>query len=436
METLDFSYDNCKKLQKELNKTLKSNTLYVDYTYFPEYVIVAYKSPTSRTSVNMFKLSSTSDYNDNDYWNRDCFYKDKHIGIGGNGKTLVTKCHYIERSYIQGDVNVVIKSPDKEAIRVAGYIKNRACVWAFSWNKITNFIAALHINPRLIVNVIDALNIEPSKYHILGNLYRTASCPEKSSIKENYPFPLAAIKAILYGQIHVDVCLFLNKLHCEARYYNNFTNMILALPVSYQNMDTVKYLTEMYEIREKALELQKTDDIFSTYTYSDYVRMRERLPDNLKKNFQKYPRQLRKKHDELIEVNQKCQLAIREAFLKNYTDNIYPTLKHFEYSDSKYSVVVPSNLMDLVNEGAKLHHCVGSYVDSVGEGREYIMFLRHTNDLETPFYTINVTTRNKIRQVHGLRNCNVTPEIKDFIEKWAKINKLDASNYSGIYCHL
>jgi len=105
-------------------------------------------------------------------------------------------------------------------------------------------------------------------------------------------------------------------------------------------------------------------------------------------------------------------------------------------SDDTYSIIAVKELLDLVKEGRVLNHCVGSYVDSVSNGNEYILFLRKNDNVDIPFYTIDVTPDGKVRQIHGKGNCSITKEIKPFIDKWISKFKLDGSNYSGVYCHL
>jgi hypothetical protein len=115
---------------------------------------------------------------------------------------------------------------------------------------------------------------------------------------------------------------------------------------------------------------------------------------------------------------------------------VYPKAKEFELSDETYSVICPEQVTLLLSEGRILHHCVGSYINSVASGNEYILFLRKTSDPDTPFFTVNILPNKKVRQIHGRCNCNLPDEIKPFIKKWADKFGLDISNCNGVYCHL
>ena len=87
-----------------------------------------------------------------------------------------------------------------------------------------------------------------------------------------------------------------------------------------------------------------------------------------------------------------------------------------------YAMVLPKDAQDLIREGKLMRHCVASYVDRVIREECLIFFLRHADDLETPFVTIEVDPdTNTIRQV----KCKANSKLKDvkaekFIHKWCK----------------
>lgn len=118
--------------------------------------------------------------------------------------------------------------------------------------------------------------------------------------------------------------------------------------------------------------------------------------------------------------------------------------RNLEWSDGEYSIIVPDSLAELITEGAKLHHCVGSYKDSVAEHKEGIVFLRKAETLELPFFTIDVTIEPNgkylIRQCHGNRNCNPSHELVEVLRKWARsvgvIDEQSITDTYGAKCHM
>ena len=82
-------------------------------------------------------------------------------------------------------------------------------------------------------------------------------------------------------------------------------------------------------------------------------------------------------------------------------------------------LVVPKTADDLKREGAILHHCVGTYADKVAEGKTMILFIRKASDPDTPYYTMEYRDDHVV-QCRGLRNCDMTPEVKAFTQIFEK----------------
>ena len=193
-----------------------------------------------------------------------------------------------------------------------------------------------------------------------------------------------------------------------------------------------RYLGDMAESGEGSLNL-----------YMDYKRCLSQLDETNRKKWPLYPKdfsRIQKLHDDAVNFlnreRERIQAAKQAERQQKYLENFYEKAKSLEMSDSTYSIIACKDLMDLVKEGRSLSHCVGSYVTSVSEGREYILFLRKKSAIDMPYFTVDVTPEGRVRQIHGYGNCNLTKEVKPFVEKWAKKFNLDISNCSGVYCHL
>lgn len=149
---------------------------------------------------------------------------------------------------------------------------------------------------------------------------------------------------------------------------------------------------------------------------------------------------IEKLHNAILPVHGRARQVANKRSLQEKTDRYlrmhYPKAKEFDYANDKYTIFACKDLSDLVREGSELHHCVGSYVDSVGDGREYILFLRKNDDLEKPFFTIDVLPDKTVRQIHGMCNCNVPNELMPFVKKWAKEYELNITSINGVRCHI
>lgn len=149
--------------------------------------------------------------------------------------------------------------------------------------------------------------------------------------------------------------------------------------------------------------------------------------------------------NEIIAIHNSASEAERTAELdKRYLPFKRLLKKNLEWSDGEYSIIVPDSLSELTTEGAMLHHCVGSYKDSVAKGNEGILFLRQAAAPKLPFFTIDVTEEPNgkfmIRQCHGYRNCNPSHELVEALRKWSKavgvIDEQSISDAYGAKCHL
>lgn len=73
--------------------------------------------------------------------------------------------------------------------------------------------------------------------------------------------------------------------------------------------------------------------------------------------------------------------------------------RKIEYTNGKYSILMPKDAREIIREGRELQHCVGraGYIQSMAAGKSMILFLRESKDLDTPLITIEVRD-GKIRQ--------------------------------------
>lgn len=105
-----------------------------------------------------------------------------------------------------------------------------------------------------------------------------------------------------------------------------------------------------------------------------------------------------------------------------------------EYTNGKYSILMPREAREIIREGRELQHCVGraGYIQSMAAGKCMILFLRESRDLDTPLITIEVRD-GKIRQCYGFRDSyNHNPQIREFVKEYAALQDLtiDAIIYS------
>ena len=165
--------------------------------------------------------------------------------------------------------------------------------------------------------------------------------------------------------------------------------------------------------------------------YRDYLSMVNQLGEasNLRPNFETLE-DVKNMHDTLLEIfNANEDEILGKAFIRRI-----PVWKKFEYEGKEFSVTIPENVTDIAKEGIELHHCVKSYIPRITSGETNVVFIRKNEEIDKPFFTVEITNDNTIQQVHGFGNRNASSEegMTEFVKEWAKKRKLNISNFNKI----
>ena len=121
--------------------------------------------------------------------------------------------------------------------------------------------------------------------------------------------------------------------------------------------------------------------------YIEMCRLMEQSPQKVN-NFMR----------EYCETQKTYELRKTEFDNKKMALNYSKHSKAWEFEYGDHIVVIPTTAQDIVTEGQKMHHCVGSYVSSVLNNECYICFIRHKNTPDTPYITCQVYTNGEIGQ--------------------------------------
>ena len=305
------------------------------------------------------------------------------------------------------------------------------------WNAPREFRVVTRINPVLFTNLVDCDCFKGFRY----NSYTPFDLIDNvSNYFEEFDFTKKLIKDAFHlppGWIRVTF----------GRWCTDFERLNYLKTHGYTPYEVMRSMTEyggdLFIIPEQFLSNKAVAMLWcSKYRYRDYLNMRNGLPNEVKKDFPLYPSENKVDywHDKITPVYNRNKILMRERELaekqKKYEEGTYKEAIKYEYSNNDYSIIAAKKLVDLLLEGNSLHHCVGSYIDSVYNGREYILFLRKNSDLETSYFTIDLTPEKQVRQIHGLLNCNMDSEVEPFVVEWAKKFKLNLVGCSGVKCAL
>ena len=149
----------------------------------------------------------------------------------------------------------------------------------------------------------------------------------------------------------------------------------------------------------KYLRKQRLDnDIW--HIYHDYISFAGELGYDLTVHNVRYPKDLNKAHDQASKAAIKLKKQIE---LEKYARELKDRELRYNFAMGNYTIFIPEDPTDIIDEGKALKHCVGGYVDRHCEGKCTILFMRHIPDWNVPLYTIEMRGGN-MQQVQGYNN--------------------------------
>ena len=151
----------------------------------------------------------------------------------------------------------------------------------------------------------------------------------------------------------------------------------------------------------------------------DYIQDAKRIGLNLQDERNSLPKDLKKRHANIIK-----QIKYRES--KELEEKLKATLavrnKIFRWKGKKYFIRPAESTKELVAEGQTLHHCVGGYAERHARGETNILFVRENEKPDQPLYTMEVTgsVKSGWRMVQIRANMNAAPpkEVLKMVERF------------------
>ena len=208
------------------------------------------------------------------------------------------------------------------------------------------------------------------------------------------------------------------------RYINKAKNIIPTTPE--QTERDRKNLLKLMRLQERTDKKGLSEDVFRIF--SDALNLFMQISNTNRPDIDLYAckdvNELHRYHNMLIEINitdKEVRNKEEQERLNKLAAKLYDQRKEkFEYADDNFSIIVPKEMNKITKEGVYLHHCVGGYVNRVAEGRTNILFLRKNEEIDIPFFTIEVSNNNEIIQIHGLYNrwLGNEPEAVKFVINW------------------
>lgn len=161
--------------------------------------------------------------------------------------------------------------------------------------------------------------------------------------------------------------------------------------------------------------------------YDDYLIMREELGYDMTNEVFLYPKDLQKKHQEMVkESNERRDELTIKRKNKEFPDiaNRYEALcRKYQAAAGGYVIRPARSAGEIIMEGRILHHCVGgdNYLSRHNAGKSTILFLRKSKKPEEPYITIEING-TRIVQWYGAHDKKPKKEffdqyLKDYTEQ-------------------
>lgn len=288
----------------------------------------------------------------------------------------------------------------------------------------------LGINKHQLKRLSDYLNSNKDSYNKIIDKIKTALNTNNISSYTND----------IFDQIFDTFCEYADKFGFY-HYRTTISNCFAEIMEIYSLKTALKCLPNFLKLANQTITVEKSyitgltvqTKEYAEVLYFDYIHMVKLL--NASKTLKPYFDSIDdvvNMHDGLVAIfNAKENEIKKDAF-----DKRKKVWEKFEYNDPSESlcVISPNGPEDLANEGITLHHCVKSYIDRVTDGITNIVFIRKKDDIETPFFTVEISNIGSIEQVHGFgnRNACTEPGLEKFINRWCKQCKLNQTNFNKV----
>lgn len=162
-------------------------------------------------------------------------------------------------------------------------------------------------------------------------------------------------------------------------------------------------------------------------TWADYLAMAERLKRNTFDEYVYRPKDLLRAHTQAVSDCSIVDIAEKAKELAEvypHVEDIYHSIQNkYSYADEDYTIVVPQKIDDILQEGMTLRHCgrnAERYLDRIESQDSFVLFLRRTKEVDTPYYTLEVEPSGCIRQTRSFddEQYDDIKDARDFLAKW------------------
>ena len=202
--------------------------------------------------------------------------------------------------------------------------------------------------------------------------------------------------------------------------YNISRTENVLVPLKYMtSYKLMKYVNEQYAKFGKVSPYQsggyyKMEDVLTDYR--DYLCMSDGLELDLKNSFVLFPADLKEAHDKVNDISDKEQALVYDRQIQKQFEEMNQQYHFVKYG---FAMLLPHTAKEILEEGQKLHHCVGGYVKRVVKRESTILFVRKAEEQDKPLCTVEIHN-GEVVQARCYDNQTPPPTIKRFLDVWEK----------------
>lgn len=215
----------------------------------------------------------------------------------------------------------------------------------------------------------------------------------------------------------------------------------IAHLLGYMSMQQLINRVEKYEVQLYSKSRGYREFEQALKKYDDYLKMREELGYDMTNEVFLYPKDLQKKHQEMVkETNERRDELTIKRKNKEFSNiaNRYEALcRKYQAAAGGYVIRPARSAGEIIMEGRILHHCVGgdNYLSRHNAGKSTILFLRKSKKPEEPYITIEING-TRIVQWYGAHDKKPKKEffdqyLKDYTERLKQREKKKALVAAG-----
>lgn len=172
-------------------------------------------------------------------------------------------------------------------------------------------------------------------------------------------------------------------------------------------------------LKKQARNEENHSDIRRMHLFlEDYHSGCKELGLTLVKDIAAYPSDIVQAHDNVYEqIEFKANEELNERIQKRLEE-----LNQYIFENDTMILLPFESTDEIIEEGKQLKHCVGGYSKDYAEGKRDIFKIRKKDDLETPYYTLEISN-GRVNQYYGYNNNQrhkKSEEVIAFVESFEK----------------